>query len=67
MSDLTRLRDHARKMARPTPINEAAVTPKERALWTQIADEIDAYLTPRDHVDLFGEVSTEPDIGEATA
>lgn len=36
-------------------------TDAERALWTQIADEIDAYLArPAEVVDLFGDVGVEP-------
>ena len=57
MSDLTTLRDHARTMAgkSDTPASEAA-------LWFQIADEIDEYLTPTQPVaeDLFGEYADEP-------
>lgn len=60
MSDLTTFRDHCRKMA----ADQRAVIPwtaAERALWTQMADEIDAYLaTPTAVEDLFGEVTAEP-------
>lgn len=54
MSDLTRFRDHARKMAaQPHIVNRDGQglvvstfgpTDGERALWTQLADEVDAYL-----------------------
>jgi hypothetical protein len=48
MSDLTEQRDHARQ--------EAAKNGPDAALWTQIADEIDAYLAQDDgpDPDLFG-------------
>lgn len=42
MSALTQLRDHCRRMASGPP-GEHPPEP-ERALWTQLADEIDAYL-----------------------
>lgn len=48
--DLITLRDHARSMAElvePSPMTLVPPpTPEERALWAQIADEIDDYLTP---------------------
>lgn len=40
--DLTSLRDHAREQA------EKDSSANRRALWTQIADELDAYLAPDD-------------------
>ena len=56
MSELTRFRDHARKMS-----DADDSPPAERALWAQLADEIDAYLTsPPEDVDLFGAVSVVP-------
>ncbi|MGH1563065.1 hypothetical protein [Mumia sp. DW29H23] len=45
MSDLTILRDHARSMA--------VRGGKDAPLWTQIADEIDHYLTEPDTPGLF--------------
>jgi hypothetical protein len=60
MSDLTSFRDYCRKMAGP-PVAPGCPAATERALWLQMADEIDAYLaTPHEAVDLFGEVTTEP-------
>lgn len=67
MSDLTVFRDHARKMAASKPtdrVNAARrghvpytvpigpLTDAERALWTRLADEVDAYLAadPEDDV-----------------
>lgn len=41
-SDLTTLRDHALAQA------EKDSSARRRALWTQIADELDAYLAPDD-------------------
>lgn len=56
MSALTVERDWARKRAALEYLSST-----ERALWTQIADEIDAYLDrPTAAVDLFGEVTDEP-------
>lgn len=54
MSALTQARDHARVMAKQSGPDEQ--------LWTQIADEIDDYLSgPEEHVDLFGDTTVEPD------
>jgi hypothetical protein len=53
MTALTTLRDHAREMAE-------ACGP-DHALWSQIADEIDAYLSPPPPaLDLFGNPAQEP-------
>lgn len=48
MSDLTRFRDYCRRMAALTPPpakDRAATLAKDRALWTMLADEVDAYLS----------------------
>lgn len=47
MSDLTRFRDHARKMAAHGVL---PISADDRALWTRLADEVDAYLA-RDQAD----------------
>lgn len=61
MSDLTRFRDHARTMAGP-PVAPGCPAAADRALWLQIADEIDAYLAgPAVVEDLFGEYAAEPE------
>jgi hypothetical protein len=39
-TDLERFRDHARHMAK-----DLYATPPEKQLWTQLADEINDYLT----------------------
>jgi hypothetical protein len=47
VSDLTRFRDHCRRMATITPPpakDRAAAVKRDRALWTMLADEVDAYL-----------------------
>lgn len=45
----------------PNPRCAGCVTPAERDLWLQLADEIDAYLAaPTASVDLFGMETTEP-------
>lgn len=58
MSGLKGFRDHCR--AREAVEHLPA---PERALWKQLADEIDEYLTrPAMVVDLFGEASAEPEM-----
>ena len=57
MSDLTALRDHCRRMSRPDDDGQA-LAPGERALFEQIADEIDAYL----HIDTTPPTPTGPDL-----
>lgn len=53
MTALTTLRDHARWMAQEDG--------PDATLWSQIADEIDAYLAPPPPaLDLFGETAQEP-------
>lgn len=64
MTDLERFRDHCRKQAGP-PVAPGCPAAAERALWVQLADEIDAYLAgPVEHVDLFGDASVEPETPE---
>lgn len=77
MSDLTAFRDHCRREAkRPRIVNRSAdgevtsssgPTEPERALWLQLADEIDAYLGGAVDVDLFGELSEVPTTIEESA
>jgi hypothetical protein len=65
VSDLTRFRDHCRKMA-GSPTAPGCPAASERALWLQMADEIDAYLAaPLEAVDLFGETTVEPTLEDA--
>lgn len=57
-TELARFRDHCRRMAAAdtravnigtrTRPEWAYPTDRERELWTRLADEIDAYLTPDD-------------------
>lgn len=64
MSDLTRFRDHCRVMAvKARTVAEDPIEYEARqTLWTQLADEIDAYLAgPVEAVDLFGDARLEPD------
>lgn len=104
MSDLSKFRDHCRKMATaahkpecpslpenqphwpprgcrairavgelvlgrrngpppPAPKCDGCLTDADRALFAQMAGEIDAHLAPQ--VDLFGEVTTEPTLEDA--
>lgn len=52
MTDLEAFRDHARDMASRTRSRATRSRPEvsvaDRALWKQLADEIDAYLSPAD-------------------
>lgn len=61
MSDLTAFRDHCRKMAGPA-VAPGCPAAAARALWLQMAEEIDAYLAgPVEAVDLFGAGTREPE------
>jgi hypothetical protein len=65
MRGQTKFRDHCRQMAKTKRIT---YSDDNRALWTQMADEIDTYLAaPPESPDLFGELSAEPAASEEGA
>lgn len=66
MSDLTEFRDYCRTMGARVTQRNIHLTAEERALFRQLANEVDAYLTRSEDAALAAALAVDPPLFEET-